>query len=183
MNPRNWSVVWCMQVSITFSGCTSDGPVSEDEARAVGATCAFLYAAFTTLPMSRVITGLAYSAQLVPQLWPYMKRCHIFQSWPPMELVGRSATETQLSNELLGWMLPLCIFSPVYRLALLKSLHWNVCLFDRVASSSPGSSLNIFHNWRHITHASSIRGSFLTFLSILHLYQTLRRNNAEMSEY
>jgi hypothetical protein len=29
--------------------------------------------------------------------------------------VGRSTTETQLSGESLGWMLPLSVFCPVYR--------------------------------------------------------------------
>jgi hypothetical protein len=59
---------------VAFQQCTSKGPATGSEAEAVGATCAFLYSLFMTLPTSLVITGLAYKAQLVPQLWSHIKR-------------------------------------------------------------------------------------------------------------
>lgn len=93
---------------------TSQGPATESEAEAVGATCAFLYSLFMTLPTSLVITGLAYKAQLVPQLWSHIKRYHRLQSWPPIEFKGRKSMEFQ-NSRLLGWMLPLAVFCPVYR--------------------------------------------------------------------
>ncbi|KAH9545895.1 hypothetical protein CY35_12G070200 [Sphagnum magellanicum] len=107
-------------VRLTLPETVAVGPPSDAEAVAVGAICAFLYSLFAVLPMNVVITGLAYTAQLVPHLWPYMKQCHKFNSWPAMELVGRSTTETQLSGESLGWMLPLSVFCPVYRVLLLS---------------------------------------------------------------
>lgn len=107
--------MWLNQVRVTLHERASTEPVREAEAEAVGATCAFLYAIFVTLPTTDVVTGLAYTAQLVPQLWPYIKRCHLYQSWPSIELVGRSPSDTQTSAKLLGWMLPLCVFCPVYR--------------------------------------------------------------------
>jgi hypothetical protein len=38
--------------------------------------------------------------------------------------VGRSTTETQLSGESLGWMLPLSVFCPVYRWDQRLPLWW-----------------------------------------------------------
>ncbi|KAH8945875.1 hypothetical protein BDL97_12G064500 [Sphagnum fallax] len=107
-------------VRLTLPETVPVGPPSDAEAVAVGAICAFLYSLFAVLPMNVVITGLAYTAQLVPHLWPYMKQCHKFNTWPAMELVGRSTAETQLSGESLGWMLPLSVFCPVYRVLLLS---------------------------------------------------------------
>jgi ubiquitin-protein ligase E3 C len=108
-------LIFGLQVRLTLPETVAVGPPSDAEAVAVGAICAFLYSLFAVLPMNVVITGLAYTAQLVPHLWPYMKQCHKFNTWPAMELVGRSTTETQLSGESLGWMLPLSVFCPVYR--------------------------------------------------------------------
>jgi ubiquitin-protein ligase E3 C len=109
-----------LQVRVTCSGSASahlERP-SNAEAAAVGAVCAFLYASFTVLPPDLVVgsmTGLAYRAQLVPQLWQYIKRCHQAHSWPPVELAGRNLGDLQLTGDLLGWMLPLAVFCPVYR--------------------------------------------------------------------
>ncbi len=112
----DWALlIFGLQVRLTLPETVPVGPPSDAEAVAVGAICAFLYSLFAVLPMNVVITGLAYTAQLVPHLWPYMKQCHKFNTWPAMELVGRSTTETQLSGESLGWMLPLSVFCPVYR--------------------------------------------------------------------
>ena len=91
--------------------CTS---TAGSEAEAVGATCAFLYSLFMTLPTSLVITGLAYKAQLVPQLWSHIKRYQRNQSWPSISFIGRKSLDIQ-NSKLLGWMLPLAVFCPVYR--------------------------------------------------------------------
>lgn len=99
---------------MAFSQCSTKGPAAEVEAEAVGATCAFLYSLFMTLPTSLVITGLAYKAQLVPQLWPHIKRYYQLQSWPSIEFKGRNSLDIQ-NSRLLGWMLPLAVFCPVYR--------------------------------------------------------------------
>jgi hypothetical protein len=48
-------------------------------------------------------------------MWVYLKRCHLSQQWPPMVVGG---WEKQLPPEWLGWMLPLAVFCPVYRLVV-----------------------------------------------------------------
>lgn len=92
-------------VRVAFSGT--------GQSEAVGATCAFLYSLFMTLPTSVVVTALAYKAQFVPQLWPYIQRCHRSQSWPSIEFKGKNSLE-------LGWMLPLAVFCPVYSYLLMS---------------------------------------------------------------
>ncbi|CAM6100980.1 unnamed protein product [Calypogeia fissa] len=106
-------------VRVTCSGSASSPTErpSAAEAAAVGALCAFLYASFTVLPSELVMTGmtgLAYRAQLVPQLWQYIKRCHQAHFWPQFDLAGRNPGDSQLTGDLLGWMLPLAVFCPVY---------------------------------------------------------------------
>lgn len=113
---------------VAFSQCSTNGPAAEVESEAVGATCAFLYALFMTLPTSRVIMGLAYKAQLVPQLWPHIKRYHGLQTWPSIELKGRNTLDIQ-NSRLLGWMLPLAVFCPVYRWVLSPGLLCTYFLF------------------------------------------------------
>ncbi|KAG0587489.1 hypothetical protein KC19_2G168200 [Ceratodon purpureus] len=106
-------------VRVAFLQFTSRGPALGSEAEAVGATCAFLYSLFMTLPTSNVITGLAYKAQLVPHLWSHIKRYHRLQSWPSIEFKGRKSLEIQ-NSRLLGWMLPLAVFCPVYSYLLMS---------------------------------------------------------------
>eukprot|EP01018_Ginkgo_biloba_P026105 Gb_04194 [translate_table: standard] len=103
-------------VRLLFGDTSSPGDVSSKEgpsdieAAAVGAVCAFLHVTFTILPLERVMTGLAYTTELVPTLWHYMKRCHLSQRWPTM-----AAFTTSYSGDAPGWMLPLSVFCPVYR--------------------------------------------------------------------
>ncbi|KAG6553003.1 hypothetical protein Mapa_005340 [Marchantia paleacea] len=102
-----------VRVTCSSSASSSTEAPSSTEAAAVGAVCAFLYATFTVLPSNLVMTGLAYRAELVPQLWQYIKRCHLAHSWPSLELVG-DPSDAQLPADLLGWMLPLAVFCPVF---------------------------------------------------------------------
>lgn len=80
------------------------------EIAAVGAVCALLHVTFTILPLERIMTGLAYNTDLVPILWNFMKRCHESQRWPSL-----SELMACLSVDAPGWLLPLSVFSPVYR--------------------------------------------------------------------
>ncbi|KAL2634369.1 hypothetical protein R1flu_005848 [Riccia fluitans] len=105
-------------VVVTCSGhaASTEAP-SPSQATAVGAVCAFLYAAFTVFPAISILTVLAYRAELVPRLWQYIKRCHLAHSWPSLELIGDSS-DSQLPGDLLGWMLPLAVLCPVYSFLL-----------------------------------------------------------------
>ncbi|XP_050216747.1 E3 ubiquitin-protein ligase UPL6 isoform X2 [Mercurialis annua] len=84
--------------------------LDEREITAVGAACAFLHVAFSTLPLERIMTVLAYRTDLVRVLWKYMKQCHEQQKWPslPEQLSHLPAEEP-------GWLLPLAVFCPVYK--------------------------------------------------------------------
>lgn len=88
--------------------------VTPVEAGAVGALCAYLFSILMILPKTPIVIGLAYNANLVPQVWQYMKRCHTSRLWPPLVLWGRNSSENQLPADLMGWMLPLAVFCPVY---------------------------------------------------------------------
>lgn len=90
-------------------GTVMEGP-SEKEAAAVTAVCAFLHVSITMLPLENVMTGLAYTTELVPTLWHYMKRCHLSQRWPSME-----ALAVFFPGDAPGWLLPLSVFCPLYR--------------------------------------------------------------------
>ncbi|EFJ20124.1 hypothetical protein SELMODRAFT_443962 [Selaginella moellendorffii] len=81
------------------------------EASAVSAVCGFLYAAFSVLDRTTIVSRLAYVANLVPPLWQYITSCRLNNNWPAIELPSQDA---QLSPELLGWMLPLAVFCPVF---------------------------------------------------------------------
>ncbi|KAH9311826.1 hypothetical protein KI387_026861, partial [Taxus chinensis] len=88
---------------------SNEGP-SDAEAAAVTAVCAFLHVTFTVLPLERFMTGLAYTTELVPTLWCYMKRCHLSHRWP-----STAALTGFCPGDAPGWMLPLSVFCPVYR--------------------------------------------------------------------
>lgn len=87
----------------------TEGP-SVKEAAAVTALCAFLHVSITMLPLENVMTGLAYTTELVPTLWHYMKRCHMSQRWPSMEALAEF-----FPGDAPGWLLPLSVFCPLYR--------------------------------------------------------------------
>ncbi|KAH0927084.1 hypothetical protein HID58_019340 [Brassica napus] len=82
----------------------------EKEARAIGTASSFLYAAFNTLPLERIMTVLAYRTELVVVLWNYMKRCHENQKWSSMPNLL-----AYLPGDAPGWLLPLVVFCPVYK--------------------------------------------------------------------
>ncbi|KAL4202208.1 hypothetical protein AMTRI_Chr02g262500 [Amborella trichopoda] len=83
---------------------------NDAEIRAIGAVCAFLHMIFTILPLERIMTGLAYTTELVPLLWKFIKCCHENQKWPSLsELLTCSPGDAP------GWLLPLSVFCPVYR--------------------------------------------------------------------
>ncbi|KAJ4886792.1 E3 ubiquitin-protein ligase UPL6 [Raphanus sativus] len=82
----------------------------DKEALAIGTGSSFLYAAFNTLPLERIMTVLAYRTELVAVLWNYMKRCHENQKWSSMPSVL-----AYLPTDSPGWLLPLVVFCPVYK--------------------------------------------------------------------
>ncbi|KAJ4871977.1 E3 ubiquitin-protein ligase UPL6 [Raphanus sativus] len=82
----------------------------DKEALAIGTGSSFLYAAFNTLPLERIMTVLAYRTELVAVLWNYMKRCHENQKWSSMPSVL-----DYLPTDSPGWLLPLVVFCPVYK--------------------------------------------------------------------
>ncbi|CAN8259033.1 unnamed protein product [Cochlearia groenlandica] len=82
----------------------------DKEALAIGTACSFLYVAFNTLPLERIMTILAYRTELVAVLWKYMKRCHENQKWPSMPKLL-----AHLPGDAPGWLLPLVVFCPVYK--------------------------------------------------------------------
>lgn len=90
---------------------TSDksGPSSED-VEAIGSICAFLHVTFATLPVERIMTGLAYRTELVHVLWNFIKRCQENQRWPVF-----SKLLSHIPGDAPGWLLPLAVFCPVYK--------------------------------------------------------------------
>lgn len=80
------------------------------EVEAVGSICAFLHVTFSTLPLERIMTGLAYRTELVRTLWNFIKRCHESQRWPSF-----SKLNAYIPGDAPGWLLPLAIFCPVYK--------------------------------------------------------------------
>lgn len=101
-----------MQTNVLFHQ-VSLGTQSYDEdkeALAIGTASSFLYAAFNTLPLERIMTILAYRTELVAVLWNYMKRCHENQKWSSMPKLL-----AYLPGDSLGWLLPLVVFCPVYK--------------------------------------------------------------------
>ncbi|GLJ07012.1 hypothetical protein SUGI_0055420 [Cryptomeria japonica] len=101
--------ILCIEVSPPGGTNSNEGP-SDEEAAAVTAVCAFLHVTFMVLPLERFMTGLAYTTELVPMLWCYMKRCHLSHRWPSAE-----ALTALCPGDAPGWMLPLSVFCPVYR--------------------------------------------------------------------
>ncbi|KAJ3669606.1 hypothetical protein LUZ60_011556 [Juncus effusus] len=81
-----------------------------DESSTVGSACAFLHSLFTTLPMERILTVLAYRTEIVPAIWSFIKRCHSSDNWPVFAKLGFDS-----SDVLPGWLLPLTVFSPIYK--------------------------------------------------------------------
>ena len=82
---------------------------SSEEVEAIGAICSFLHVIFNTLRIERIMTGLAYRTELVPALWNFIKRCQESQRWPVSKFTAC------ISGDALGWLLPLAVFSPVYK--------------------------------------------------------------------
>ncbi|XP_028786892.1 E3 ubiquitin-protein ligase UPL6 [Neltuma alba] len=85
------------------------GP-DDREVAAVGAVCGFLHVTFSTLPLERIMTVLAYRTEVVPKLWSFMKRCHENKNWSSL-----SEQLAYLSGDAPGWLLPLAVFCPVYK--------------------------------------------------------------------
>nr|CAD1829721.1 unnamed protein product [Ananas comosus var. bracteatus] len=99
-------------VNLLFQGTLStsySGP-SDEEVEAVGSICTFLHVVFSTLPPELIMTGLAYRTELVPALWNFIKKCHENQRWPFC-----SKLMTNLPSDAPNWLLPLSVFSPVYK--------------------------------------------------------------------
>ncbi|KAL5700753.1 HECT-type E3 ubiquitin transferase [Ranunculus cassubicifolius] len=86
------------------------GAPRDEDVKAVGAICAFLHITFNTLPVERIITGLAYRTELVPMLWKFIKLCNENKQWPSLTDLAAN-----LSGDAPGWLLPLAVFCPVYR--------------------------------------------------------------------
>lgn len=102
-----------VQTNVLFHQ-VSLGTESYDEdkgALAIGTASSFLYAAFNTLPLERIMTILAYRTELVAVLWNYMKRCHENQKWPS----SMPKLLAYLPGDAPGWLLPLVVFCPVYK--------------------------------------------------------------------
>ena len=81
-----------------------------DDASAVSAICSFLYVAFTVLPLENIMTGIAFSTELIHILWNFIKRCHEKKEWPTF-----SDKICNLPSDSPGWLLPLAVFCPVYK--------------------------------------------------------------------
>ncbi|XWS53476.1 hypothetical protein CRYUN_Cryun10bG0004400 [Craigia yunnanensis] len=95
----------------TSTVCAShnEGP-DDKEVAAVAAACSFLHVTFSTLPLGRIMTILAYRTELVPVLWTFMKRCHQNQKWSSLP-----ERFSYLLGDAPGWLLPLSVFCPVYK--------------------------------------------------------------------
>ena len=66
-----------------FGECTnSNEEPSSTEAEVANTVCIFLHVSITMIPLENVMTGLAYTTELVRTLWQYMKRCHLSQKLP-----------------------------------------------------------------------------------------------------
>ncbi|KAJ4796995.1 ubiquitin protein ligase 6 [Rhynchospora pubera] len=91
-----------------ISSNNSESPPDDHELEIVGSTCAFLHVTFSTLPMERSMTGLAYRTEIVPALWSFIKRCHASNRWPVFAKLG-------FPSDAPGWLLPLTVFCPVYK--------------------------------------------------------------------
>ncbi|XP_039127300.1 E3 ubiquitin-protein ligase UPL6-like [Dioscorea cayenensis subsp. rotundata] len=83
---------------------------SDREVEATGAICAFLHVIFNTLPIERIMTGLAYRTEIVRVLWRFIKRSHENHRWP-----SSSKFTGYLSGDAPGWLLPSAVFCPVYK--------------------------------------------------------------------
>lgn len=102
------------QVNVLLKGISSTNtevPPDDRELEIVGSTCAFLHVTFSTLPMERSMTGLAYRTEIVPALWSFIRRCHSSNRWPVFAKLG-------FSSDAPGWLLPLTVFCPVYKFSL-----------------------------------------------------------------
>ena len=102
-----------------FVECTnSNEKPSSTEAAVVTAVCRFLHVSITMLPLENVMTGLAYTTELVPTLWQYIKRCHLSQKLPSTEAL--IAFSVQHGDALsFDWLLCLSAFCPLYRQMLM----------------------------------------------------------------
>lgn len=94
---------------ISFVNSLDQEP-DDREVAAVGAVCGFLHVIFSTLPLERIMTVLAYRTEVVPMLWNFMKRCHENKKWSSL-----SERLACLSGDAPGWLLPLAVFCPVYK--------------------------------------------------------------------
>ncbi|KAL6897777.1 hypothetical protein ACP4OV_006736 [Aristida adscensionis] len=94
-------------ISTNYSDLT--GP-SDVEVEAVGSMCAFLHVTFTTFPLERIKTVLAYRTEIVPALWNFIKRCHDSRKWPQF-----SKFMSSLPADAPGWLLPVSVFCPIYK--------------------------------------------------------------------
>ena len=66
-----------------FGECAnSNEEPSSTEAEVANTVCIFLHVSITMSPLENVMTGLAYTTELVPTLWQYMKQCHLSQKLP-----------------------------------------------------------------------------------------------------
>ncbi|KAK4770469.1 hypothetical protein SAY87_031001 [Trapa incisa] len=81
---------------------------------AVDAACAFLHVALETFPLDQILIVLAYRTELVPVLWNFIKLCHDKDKWPSL-----TEHSQYLVGEAPGWLLPLSVFCPVFKLMLM----------------------------------------------------------------
>ena len=102
-----------------FGECTNTNEEpSSTEAVVVTAVCRFLHVSITMLPLENVMTGLAYTTELVPTLWQYIRRCHLSQKLPSTEAL--IAFSLQHGDALsFDWLLCLSAFCPLYRQMLM----------------------------------------------------------------
>lgn len=81
---------------------------------AVDAACAFLHVALEKFPLD--LTMLAYGTELVPVLWKFIQWCHENDKWPSF-----SEHSQYLGGEAPGWLLPLSVFCPMFKLVQIFS--------------------------------------------------------------
>ncbi|KAK4794782.1 hypothetical protein SAY86_012776 [Trapa natans] len=81
---------------------------------AVDAACAFLHVALDTFSLDQILIVLAYRTELVPVLWNFIKWCHENDKWPSL-----TEHSQYLGGEAPGWLLPLSVFCPVFKLMLM----------------------------------------------------------------
>eukprot|EP00898_Chlorokybus_atmophyticus_P000782 jgi/Chlat1/1704/Chrsp127S01928 len=157
--------------------------------QAVLQLCALLHSMLSVSALAnvrrRILSTLAYTANLVPLLWHFMKECHLSQSWFVLE---DHDNRSHLVSEP-GWLLPLAVFCPVYSymlvttddddfyekqrqltlsdvatlVALLKQAAWQLLWKDTAVPSPAAQSLR-----------DAVRSSVTKLMGQLHDYNSTR---------